>query len=171
MGSCTSTTFALPQQPTRRGRRGLRRGANALGRRQGASRDAISWDLPTGVRHDVRTSPQSYHQGSLLADKQYVQGHIADSRIELEQFRLLILRTAWKIDRYQDYQVFGRTLQQSRPPPPSSSTTSWDNDFRFMEHSVSRTNLTWIVCSSCSVPSGSPTDRVRCTRPRSLGAS
>jgi acyl-CoA dehydrogenase len=43
-------------------------------------------------------------RGSLLADKQYVQGYIADAWIELEQFRLLVLRTAWKIDRYQDYQ-------------------------------------------------------------------
>ncbi len=29
---------------------------------------------------------------------------IADSWIELEQFRLLVLRTAWRIDKYQDYQ-------------------------------------------------------------------
>ena len=29
---------------------------------------------------------------------------IADSWIELEQFRLLVLHTAWKIDRYNDYQ-------------------------------------------------------------------
>jgi acyl-CoA dehydrogenase len=43
-------------------------------------------------------------KGSLLADKQYVQGYIADSWIELQQFRLLVLQTAWKIDRYQDYQ-------------------------------------------------------------------
>jgi acyl-CoA dehydrogenase len=43
-------------------------------------------------------------KGSLLADKQYVQGYIADSWIELQQFRLLVLQTAWKIDRYNDYQ-------------------------------------------------------------------
>jgi acyl-CoA dehydrogenase len=43
-------------------------------------------------------------KGSLLADKQYVQGYIADSWIELQQYRLLVLQTAWKIDRYQDYQ-------------------------------------------------------------------
>ncbi len=43
-------------------------------------------------------------RGSLLAEKQYVQGYIADSWIELQQFRLLVLQTAWKIDRYQDYQ-------------------------------------------------------------------
>jgi acyl-CoA dehydrogenase len=43
-------------------------------------------------------------QGELLARKQLVQAMIADSWIELEQFRLLVLRTAWKIDRYDDYQ-------------------------------------------------------------------
>jgi acyl-CoA dehydrogenase len=37
-------------------------------------------------------------QGTLLADKQFVQGFIADSMIELEQFRLLVLKTAWIID-------------------------------------------------------------------------
>ena len=29
---------------------------------------------------------------------------IADSWIEIEQFRLLVLRTAWRIDKYKDYQ-------------------------------------------------------------------
>jgi acyl-CoA dehydrogenase len=42
-------------------------------------------------------------QGSLLAEKQFVQGYIADSWAQIEQFRLLVLQTAWKIDRYQDY--------------------------------------------------------------------
>jgi len=42
-------------------------------------------------------------KGSLLSEKQMVQEKIADSWIEIEQFRLLVLRTAWKIDRYQDY--------------------------------------------------------------------
>ena len=37
-------------------------------------------------------------QGRLLADHQFVQGDIADSLIELEQFRLLVLKTAWTID-------------------------------------------------------------------------
>jgi acyl-CoA dehydrogenase len=43
-------------------------------------------------------------KGELLARKQLVQQMIADSWIQLEQFRLLVLRTAWKIDRYNDYQ-------------------------------------------------------------------
>jgi len=42
-------------------------------------------------------------QGSLLADKQMVQEKIADSWIEIEQFRLLVLRTAWLIDKHHDY--------------------------------------------------------------------
>jgi acyl-CoA dehydrogenase len=37
-------------------------------------------------------------QGTLLGDKQAVQAFIADSAIELEQFRLLVMKTAWIID-------------------------------------------------------------------------
>ena len=43
-------------------------------------------------------------RGSLLGDKQAVQGYVADSWAELQQYRLLVLRTAWKIDKYRDYQ-------------------------------------------------------------------
>jgi acyl-CoA dehydrogenase len=42
-------------------------------------------------------------KGEPLARKQLVQTMIADSWIEIEQFRLLVLRTAWRIDRYDDY--------------------------------------------------------------------
>src|SRR6476469_3022990 len=42
-------------------------------------------------------------QGELLGRKQLVQGMIADSWIEMESFRLLVMRTAWRIDRYKDY--------------------------------------------------------------------
>ncbi|MFN8643041.1 MAG: acyl-CoA dehydrogenase family protein [Candidatus Binatia bacterium] len=38
-------------------------------------------------------------QGEVLAAKQLVQQHIADSFIQLEQFRLLVLYTAWHIDK------------------------------------------------------------------------
>lgn len=39
----------------------------------------------------------------VIADKQAVQMIIADSYIELEQFRLFVLKTAWMIDKYKDY--------------------------------------------------------------------
>jgi acyl-CoA dehydrogenase len=42
-------------------------------------------------------------QGSLLADKQFVQGMIADSYVQLRQFRLFVLDVAQQIDHYQDY--------------------------------------------------------------------
>jgi acyl-CoA dehydrogenase len=38
-----------------------------------------------------------------LASLQMTQEKIADSWIEIEQFRLLVLRTAWLIDKHQDY--------------------------------------------------------------------
>src|SRR5258705_219612 len=42
-------------------------------------------------------------RGGKLASLQMVQEQIADSWIEIEQFRLFVLRTAWLIDRYKDY--------------------------------------------------------------------
>src|SRR4029078_13324628 len=69
------------------------------------------------IHHEMRTVGQSQKaidrmcaralsretQGSLLADKQSVQNFIADSYIELTQFRLFVLYVAWTIDRYKDY--------------------------------------------------------------------
>ena len=45
-----------------------------------------------------------------LGDFQMTQEKIADSWIEIEQFRLLVLRTAWKIDKYHDYQKVRRDI-------------------------------------------------------------
>jgi acyl-CoA dehydrogenase len=44
-----------------------------------------------------------FTQGTVLSSKQMVQQQIADSWIEIESFRLLTLQTAWKIDKYGDY--------------------------------------------------------------------
>jgi len=40
-------------------------------------------------------------KGRMLGDHQFVQGKIADSIIELEQFRCLVLKTAWIIDEIE----------------------------------------------------------------------
>jgi acyl-CoA dehydrogenase len=42
-------------------------------------------------------------QGEMLGRKQMVQDMVAQSWIDIECFRLLVLQTAWKIDRYKDY--------------------------------------------------------------------
>ena len=46
-----------------------------------------------------------YTQGEVLASKQMVQEMVADSWMEIEAFRLLTLRTAWKIDQLHDYKA------------------------------------------------------------------
>lgn len=45
-----------------------------------------------------------------LADMQATQEKIADSWIEIEQFRLLLLRTAWLIDRHGDYRAVRKDI-------------------------------------------------------------
>ncbi len=45
-----------------------------------------------------------------LADLQMTQEKVADSWIQIEQFRLLVLRTAWLIDKHRDYQKVRRDI-------------------------------------------------------------
>ncbi len=42
-------------------------------------------------------------KGELLGAKQMTQEKVADSWVQIEMFRLLVLRTAWKIDKEKDY--------------------------------------------------------------------
>jgi len=42
-------------------------------------------------------------KGGPLADKQLVQVMIADTWAEIEQYRLLVLQTAWRLDQYGEY--------------------------------------------------------------------
>ena len=57
-------------------------------------------------------------QGELLSKKQMVQEMIADSWIEMEMFRLLVLRTAWRIDRYNDYKLVRRDISAVKAAMP-----------------------------------------------------
>ena len=58
-------------------------------------------------------------QGSLLADKQFVQGYIADSYAQLVQFRLFVLYTAWEIDKYNDYQQVRKDIATAKVVMPT----------------------------------------------------
>ena len=58
-------------------------------------------------------------QGSLLADKQMVQSDIAESYAQLEQFRLLVLQTAWKIDQHHDYKLLRKDIAAIKFMMPS----------------------------------------------------
>ncbi len=58
-------------------------------------------------------------QGSLLADKQFVQGYIADSYAQLTQFRLFVLYTAWEIDKYNDYKRVRKDIAVAKVVMPT----------------------------------------------------
>ena len=45
-----------------------------------------------------------------LADMPVVQEQIADAWIQLQQFRLLVLRTAWLIDKHKDYKLVRKDI-------------------------------------------------------------
>src|SRR4051794_28138554 len=58
-------------------------------------------------------------QGSLLAEKQFVQGAIADSYAQLVQFRLFVLYTAWEIDKYNDYKRVRKDIAVAKVVMPT----------------------------------------------------
>jgi acyl-CoA dehydrogenase len=58
-------------------------------------------------------------QGSILADKQFVQGYIADSYAQLVQFRLFVLYTAWEIDKYNDYRRVRKDIATAKVVMPA----------------------------------------------------
>jgi acyl-CoA dehydrogenase len=58
-------------------------------------------------------------QGSLLAEKQFVQGYIADSYAQLIQFRLFVLYTAWEIDKYNDYKRVRKDIATAKVVMPT----------------------------------------------------
>ena len=58
-------------------------------------------------------------QGSLLAEKQFIQGYIADSYAQLIQFRLFVLYTAWEIDKYNDYKRVRKDIAVAKVVMPT----------------------------------------------------
>jgi acyl-CoA dehydrogenase len=58
-------------------------------------------------------------QGGLLADKQFVQGYIADSYAQLTQFRLFVLYTAWSIDKHNDYRKVRKDIATAKVVMPT----------------------------------------------------
>lgn len=57
--------------------------------------------------------------GGLLAEKQFVQGYIADSYAQLVQFRLFVLYTAWEIDKYNDYKRVRKDIATAKVVMPT----------------------------------------------------
>jgi len=57
--------------------------------------------------------------GGKLAEKQFVQGYIADSYAQLIQFRLFVLYTAWEIDKYNDYKKVRKDIAVAKVVMPT----------------------------------------------------
>jgi acyl-CoA dehydrogenase len=57
-------------------------------------------------------------KGELLARKQAVQNMIADSYLEIQQFRLFVMYTAWQIDQYQDYRRVAKDIAAIKVATP-----------------------------------------------------
>lgn len=57
-------------------------------------------------------------KGQTLGDKQAVQAMLADSYIEIVQFRLMVMYTAWQIDTYNDYKRVRKDISAIKVQTP-----------------------------------------------------
>ena len=73
-------------------------------------RQAFDLMCERALAREVRTGP--------LASLQMTQEKIADSWIEMEQFRLLVLRTAWLIDKHNDYKKVRKDISAIKAAMP-----------------------------------------------------
>ncbi len=73
-------------------------------------RQAFDLMCERALARQTRTGP--------LASLQMTQERIADSWIEIEQFRLLVLRTAWLIDKHHDYQRVRKDISAIKAAMP-----------------------------------------------------
>jgi acyl-CoA dehydrogenase len=76
----------------------------------GQARKALDLMCQRAVSRQTKDGP--------LSGKQMVQEKIADSWIELEQFRLLVLRTAWLIDKHKDYRLVRKDIAAVKAAMP-----------------------------------------------------
>jgi acyl-CoA dehydrogenase len=73
-------------------------------------RQAFDMMCERALARQTRTGP--------LGSLQMTQERIADSWIEIESFRLLVLRTAWLIDRYNDYRRVRKDISAIKAAMP-----------------------------------------------------
>jgi acyl-CoA dehydrogenase len=90
-------------------------------------------------------------QGESLSNKQMVQEKIADSWMELEQFKLLVLRTAWLIDQHpKDYKAVRKDIAAVKVMTPRVIGTVCTASAR-MHGGLGVSETTCSLCCVCSV--------------------
>jgi acyl-CoA dehydrogenase len=55
-----------------------------------------------------------FTQGEMLGRKQLVQEMIADAWMQIEQVRLFVMQTAWKIDKFNDYKAVRKDIAAAK---------------------------------------------------------
>jgi acyl-CoA dehydrogenase len=55
-----------------------------------------------------------FTQGEVLANKQLVQEMIAETWMKIQQCRLFVMQTAWKIDKYNDYKAVRKDIAAAK---------------------------------------------------------
>src|SRR5450759_1523670 len=94
-----------------------------------------------------------------------VRDWIAESRVRVEQLRLLVLKTAWLMDTVAT-RVRTPRSRPSRSPLPRRSSGSWTRRSRCMAPAVSARTSRWPPCSPGSARYVLPMARTRSTRTR-----
>jgi len=106
----------------------------------------------------VDRSINRYSHGSTLAEKQGVQWMIADSAMELYQCKLMVLHTAYKIDRGDDFRT-----EVSMTKHFVANSLNRIIDRAIQVHGALGIQLIrpWRQCSNTRAGRGSPTERTK----------
>ena len=119
-----------------------------------------------------RAASREVH-GGVLADKQFIQGFIADSYIDIQTARLLTIHAAEKID--QGLQAARTDISAIKVYVPAAYTRVVDRAIQVWGAAgVSQRPAAVRPCTRAPAPCASPTAPTRCTRsssPRTCSAS
>jgi len=122
-----------------------------------------------GLRSDGRACQPAQVHGGLLKEKQFIQGFIADSYIDIQAARLMTIHAAEKID--QDYEAARIDISAIKVFVPAAYSRVVDRAIQVWGPPECPTTCRWRGCTWQRAPCGSPTAPTRCTRSSSPRAS
>ena len=150
-------------EPARRGGRRLRHRPGPARPRPHPPLHALHRHGRAGPRADVPARAQRVAFGKTLAEQGVIQEWIADSRIEIEQARLLTLKAAWLMDTVGNK---GARIEISAIKVVAPNMALRVVDRAIQAHGgggVSATTSRWPPCTPGCARCASPTVPTRCT--------